>query len=79
MFPGFDFEVGGSKICSEPGYICWQVIKKMYDKDKKLFIKLRKTPKSSYQVLHPSDKQIVNLAMILIHKTSIPACRYYFP
>ena len=26
MFPGFDFDVGGNKICTEAGYICMRDI-----------------------------------------------------
>ena len=75
VFPGFDFEVGGKKTCTEVGYKCWHDIHKIYDKDKNYpLIKL------SYQTLHPSDeKKNFNLALALFHATTIAACRCSFP
>ena len=80
MFPGFDFEIGGNKICTEADYICWHDIHKNHNKYQKLSANLRKAPKLSYQTLHPSDKkQNFNLALALFHETTIVACRCYFP
>ena len=55
VFPGFDFEIGGNKICTEADYICWHDIHKNHNKYQKLSANLRKAPKLSYQTLHPSD------------------------
>ena len=41
---------------------------------------LRKAPKWSYLALHPgNNKQIVPLALVVIHKTMITAAQRYFP
>ena len=80
MFPGFDFEIGGNKSCTEVGYLCWHDIHKIYDKDQQLSANLRKAPKLSHQALHPSDKnQNINLALGLFCETRFVACRCYFP
>ena len=55
VFPGFDVQVGGNKVCTEPGYICWHDIHKIYHKIQELTANLRKAPKLSYRTLHPSD------------------------
>ena len=80
VFPGFEFQVCGLEISSEPGFISWNDLHKVHQKDQKLDANLRKAPKLSYTALHPADKkQNVGLALALFHDTTIAACRSYFP
>ena len=80
VFPGFNFDVCNLTISSEPGYICWQDLHRLYDKDMKLMAHLRKAPKLSFRALHPMDnKQNVSLALAIFHDTTIVACKAYFP
>ena len=68
VFPAMDFAVGDTEIISEPGYIAWGDLHKIYDTDKKLDAHLRKAPKLTYSALHPgNNKQCVSLAIGVIH------------
>lgn len=67
-------------ISSEPGYISWSDLHKIYEEDQKLDANLRKAPKLSYKALHPGDnKQNVSLALAIFHETTVAACKSYFP
>ena len=80
VFPAFNFEIGGVKISSLPGYICWSDLHQIHDKDQKLAANLRKAPKLSFNALHPgTNKQNVNLALGVFHETTIAASKSYFP
>ena len=80
VFPGFEFEVREQRLSSAPGYICWLDFQKINDNYKILEANLRKAPKLSYSVLHPSNnKRNVDLAIALFHETTIAAFENYFP
>ena len=80
VFPGFKFEVGGTIIESNEGYLSWNDIHKIYDKDITLNGNLRKAPKLNYQALHPgNNKQNVGLALAIFDEKTIAACKSYFP
>ena len=80
VFPEFKFEVGGTIIKANEGYLSWRDIHKIYDKDSTLNGNLRKAPKLTYRALHPgNNKQNVNLALTIFHETTIAACQSYFP
>ena len=44
IFPGFQFEVCGTKISSAPGYICWSDLYNVYEMNQHLDAILRKAP-----------------------------------
>ena len=80
VFPAFNFDVGGVKLSSSHGYICWSYLHKIHEKDQKLAANLRKASKLSFSALHPgNNKQDVNLASGIFHETTIAACKSYFP
>ena len=55
-------------------------ILKLYDKDKIVEANLRKAPKLTYSVLHPSNsKQNVHLAIALFHEMTVAAFENYLP
>ena len=58
IFPGFQFEVCGTKISSAPGYICWSDLHKVYEMDQGLDANLRKALKLTYSSLHPGDNKL---------------------
>ena len=45
VLPGFEFDICGLKISSEPGYMSWSDLHKICDEDQKLIANLRKAPK----------------------------------
>ena len=62
------------------GYIRWDNLYHIYEKNKELKSNLRKAPKLSCIVLHPgNNKQNVPLELAVIHETTISAARSYFP
>ena len=80
VFPAFTFEISNISVSSKEGYITWSDLHKVYKKDNTLNDKLCKTPKLTFQALHPSDnKQNVNLAVAIFHETTIAAYESYFP
>ena len=79
VFPGFQFDVCGTKISSAPGYICWSD-QQVYEMDLRLDENIRKAPKLTYSSLHPGDnKQNVEFAIEVFHETTIIAAQNYFP
>ena len=80
VFPVFTFEISNISVSSKEGHIAWSDLHKVYNKDHALNAKLRKAPKLTFKVLHPSDnKQYVNLAVAIFHETTIAAGENYFP
>ena len=75
-----DFKVFDIQIRSEPGYMSWGDLHKLYDHEQKLDANLRKADKLSYQGLHPgNNKQCVSLALAVFDDTTIAACKGLFP
>ena len=61
-----------------PLYRCRLKILKLYDKDKILEANLRKAPKLTNSVFHPSNsKQNVHLAIALFHEMTVAAFENY--
>ena len=80
VFPAFRFEIPNNSVSSKEGYTAWSDLHKVYNKDNALNAKLRKAPKLTFKALHPSDnKEDVNLAVAIFHKTTIAAYESYFP
>ena len=81
MFPEFVYDdILHIKISCTAGYICWDDLYDIYDKDEELKSNLRKAPKLSYLTLHPgNNKQNVPLTLAVIHETAITAAPSYFP
>ena len=65
---------------SQVGYISWRDFKDVNEEDAKPKANLRKAPKLTHEVLHPGhNKQNVDLALAIIHDTTIAAIKNYFP
>ena len=65
---------------SQAGNISWKDFKDVHEEDAKLKANLRTAPKLTYEVLHPGhNKQNVNLALAILHDTTIAAIKSYFP
>ena len=80
VFPKFKFEVCDVVLEADEGFLSWQDLHKIYDKDSNLNGNLRKAPKLTYRALHPgNNKQNVSLALGIFHETTIAACKSYFP
>jgi hypothetical protein len=80
VFPAMDFEVCGTQIVSEPGFVSWGDLHKIHDVDKNLDAHLRKAPKLTYKALHPgNNKQCVGLALGVFHESTIAACKGLYP
>ena len=77
-FQALNLRFSEQRLSSAPGYICWLDLHKIYDKDKILEANLRKAPKLTYIILHPSNnKQNVELAIALFHETTVAAFENY--
>ena len=57
VFPAMDFKVFDIQIRSEPGYMSWGDLHKLYDHEQKLDANLRKAHKLSYQAVHPGNNK----------------------
>ena len=81
VFPEFIYGDGLNIDIDFPAdFIQWKDLHNIYDKGKGLSTNLNKTPKLSYQALHPgNNKQSAPLALAIIHETTIAAARSYFP
>ena len=61
------------------GEISWHLINCVYERDSNLQANLRKTPKLTYETLHPGNKkQNVQLAFNIFHETTTAAISSYF-
>jgi len=80
VFPSFSFSIKNELIVSsDDGCISWRDLHAIYDEDLKLEANLRKATELTFQALHPgNNKQNVNLALGIFHKTTIAACKSYF-
>ena len=81
VFPAFCFSIKNIVVASsQAGYISWRDFKDVNEEDAKPKANLRKAPKLTYEVLYPGhNKQNVNLALAIIHDTTIAAIKNYFP
>ena len=80
VFPSFTFNVQEVVINSPDGYISWSDLHSIYDQDSKLPANLRKANKLTYRAMHPgNNKQSVNLALSILHESTIAASKSYFP
>ena len=80
VFPEFSFSCLQQTIVSKGGYISWDDMKNIYDKDSKLTANLRKACKLSLSAIFPyKNKQNVRLALAIFHETTISAAKCYIP
>ena len=80
VFPSFSFDLFRDKVEVPVGYISWDLLQKVYEKDQLLNGNLKKTRKINYQVTHPgNNKQDVNLASAILDETNTAAILSYFP
>ena len=75
VFPQFSFFEFNDDVIVNPGELSWKLFL-----DQKLDANLRKAPKLTNKVLHPGKyKQKVQLALEILHKTTVAAISSYFP
>ena len=75
VFPQFSFFEFNDDVIVNPGELSWK-----FFLDQKLDANLRKAPKLTNKVLHPGKyKQKVQLALEILHKTTVAAISSYFP
>ena len=80
VFPGFNFASNEINISLPSGYITWNDIHFIYDRDQNFSGNLRKAHKLSYHALHPgNNKQNVNLALSIFDETTIAVSTCYLP
>ena len=80
VFPQFSFFEFNDDVIVNPGEISWKLLYDVHEKDQKLDANLRKAPKLTNKVLHPGKyKQKVQLALEILHKTTVAAISSYFP
>ena len=80
VFPSFSFDLFRDKVEVPAGYISWDLLHKVYEKDQLLNGNLKKARKINYQVTHPRNKkQNVNLALAILDETTTAAILNYFP
>ena len=81
VFPAMSFTLQGEVVAScESGYIRWQDFREIFQEDEKQKANLREAPKLTHSSLHPgNNKQNVGLALAILHETTLPACKSYFP
>ena len=79
-FLAFTFKIMDNIIEAPNGYITWSDLNCVYERDNHLNGNLKKAPKLTYKALHPeNNKQNVDLALAIIHDTTIAAMKNYFP
>ena len=80
VFPAFNFNLNGTEVSSEAGFITWGDLHKIHDMDAAMDGNLRMARKLTYQSLHPgNNKQSVSLALAVFDDSTIAAARSYLP
>ena len=80
VFPEFSCNLFRDEIHVPAGFISWNSLYKVYEKDETLGGNLRKAHKLTYRAIHPgNNKQSVSLALAIFDETTSAAIRSYFP
>ena len=80
VFPLFEFDLFHYAIHVPYGYISWHIFHEVHERDENLQAHLRKAPKITYQMTHPSNnKQSVRLTLAIFQESIPAAIKSYFP
>ena len=80
VFPLFQFDLFHYAIHVPYGYISWHIFHEVHERDENLQVHLRKAPKITYQMTHPSNnKQSVRLTLAIFQECITAAMKSYFP
>ena len=80
VFPEFSCNLFRDDIHVPAGFLSWNSLYKVYEKDETLSGNLRKAHKLTYRAIHPgNNKQSVSLALAIFDETTSAAIRSYFP
>ena len=79
VFPYFEFNLFRDEIKVPEGYLSWNMLYKIYEKDEHLPGNLRKAPKLTYKAIHPgNNKQDVPKALAVFDETTSASIRSSF-
>ena len=80
IFPAFEYDGLEDPISFKCGQISWKLFHDVFEKDSLLEANLRKAPKITHKILHPSNcKQNVPVALVSFHESTSAALTSYFP
>ena len=79
IFPDFEYDGFEDPVSFKGGHISWKLFQNVFEKDSLLEANLRKAPKITHKVFHPSNcKQNVPVALAIFHESTSAAFTSYF-
>ena len=71
IFPAFEYNSFEDPLSFKGGQVSWKLVHDIFEKDCLLEANLRKAPKITQKVLHPSNcKQNVLVALTIFHESA---------